>query len=183
MQPKRIVKLLLLPISLAILLGATLGTAYAAPTRESTEAPKGLFGTVASVTEDGLIVKSKGGDVPLSVTLETLYRAPENDDASIGDISRGDRIAALVQQEGDRTNAISIMFVPTQGKTVHITGVIAEVADGNTVILTEKGRRVSAEFGLQGNIPQVGTLVTVVGRLDPDTNVHVYDPYTGLPRH
>ena len=63
------------------------------------------------------------------------------------------------------------MFIPVQGKVVHITGVIAEVADGTAVILTEKGRRVTAEFGLNGNIPETGTVVTVVGRLDPDANV------------
>ena len=63
------------------------------------------------------------------------------------------------------------MFIPVQGKVVHITGVIAEVADGTAVILTEQGRRVTAEFGLNGNIPETGTVVTVVGRLDPDANV------------
>ena len=118
-----------------------------------------------------MVVKTKDGEVTVSVTLETLYRAPENDDASLGDISPGDKIAALVQQEGDLTIATTIMFVPNRGKVVHIIGVIAEVADGTAVILTEKGRRVTAEFGLNGDIPDVGTVVTVVGRLNPDTDV------------
>ncbi len=76
MQPKKMAKLLLVPLFLAILLGATLGTAYAAPTPQSTQGPSGLFGTVVSVTEDGLIVKTKDGEVTVSVTLDTLIPCP-----------------------------------------------------------------------------------------------------------
>ena len=76
MQPKKMAKLLLVPLFLAILLGATLGTAYAAPTPQSTQEPSGLFGTVVSVTEDGLIVKTKDGEVTVSVTLDTLIPCP-----------------------------------------------------------------------------------------------------------
>ena len=76
MQPKKMAKLLLVPLFLAILLGATLGTAYAAPTPQSTQGPSGLFGTVVSITEDGLIVKTKDGEVTVSVTLDTLIPCP-----------------------------------------------------------------------------------------------------------
>ena len=76
MQPKKMAKLLLVPLFLAILLGATLGTAYAAPTPQLTQGPSGLFGTVVSVTEDGLIVKTKDGEVTVSVTLDTLIPCP-----------------------------------------------------------------------------------------------------------
>ena len=68
MQPKKMAKLLLVPLFLAILLGATLGTAYAAPTPQSTQGPSGLFGTVVSVTDEiGWKKRTpKSGHVPSS---------------------------------------------------------------------------------------------------------------------
>ena len=170
MKPHKISKLMMALLTVAALFATTLGTAVAASVPQAGEGQRGLFGEVVAVTATGLVVKTKNGEVTVSVTAETLYRAPENDEATLTDLSPGDRIAALVDSSSDPV-AITVMFVPTKGKVVHITGVVAEVGDGTLVIVTEDGRRVTAEVGLSGNLPEVGIVVTIVGRVDLDTDV------------
>ncbi len=171
MKRQRAVRILMVAVSLVALLGLSAQTVAAAPAPQSGERQSGLFGEVVSVGDGSLVVKTKDGEIELSATADTQYRAPENDDATLLDLSTGDRIAAMVLREDGQTIAVTVMFVPTKGKVVHITGVIAEVAEGTAVIVTEDGRRVTVEFGLSGNIPEAGTVATIVGRLDADTGV------------
>ncbi len=171
MNRHKITKLMMALLATVALSAATLGTAIAAPVPQTGQTQRGLFGEVVEVTETGLVVKTKDSEVTVIVTAETLYRAPENDEAALTDLSPGDRVAALVDSTGDQTVAVTVMFVPTKGKVVHITGVVAEVSEGTLVIVTEDGRRVTAEVGLSGNLPEVGIVVTIVGRVDLGTDV------------
>ena len=77
----------------------------------------------------------------------------------------------MVSREDGQSVAVTVMFTPGQRKVIHITGVVAEVAEGSAVIVTEDGRRVVVEFGLNGNTPEPGSVVTIVGRKDSDTGV------------
>ena len=158
-------KLPLALLSLIALLIVTAGTVSAS------DGQSGLFGKVVAVTADGLLVETKDGEVEVAVTGDTEYRAPEHDSATLNDISEGDRIAVVVSHEGDATIAVSVMFAPSQGKVLHITGVVAEVAEGTAVVVTEDGRRITVEFGLNGNIVEAGAVVTIVGRLDAESGV------------
>ncbi|MCZ6892322.1 MAG: hypothetical protein O7F09_07395 [Chloroflexi bacterium] len=158
-------KLPLALLSLIALLIVTAGTASAS------DGQSGLFGKVVAVTEDGLLVETKNGEVDVAVTGDTEYRAPEHDSAALNDISEGDRIAVVVSHKDDATIAVSVMFVPSHGKVLHITGVVAEVAEGTAVLITEDGQQITVEFGLNGNIVDAGAVVTIVGRLDAETGV------------
>ena len=154
-----------------VLLSLVALVALAVGTVSANDGQSGLFGKVVAVTEDGLVVETKDGKVELAVTVDTEYRAPEHDGATLNDISEGDRIAAVVSHEDGGTIAVSVMFASSQGKVLHITGVVAEVAEGAVVLVTEDGRRLTVEFGLNGNRVEAGTVVTIVGRLDADTGV------------
>ena len=170
MKKNRIASVLTAMLTATFLVAATAGTAAAAPTKQTANEQQGLFGKVVEVTETGLIVETKDGRVEVSVTETTQYRAPDNDGLQLSEISPGDRFAALVNRQDALTVAVTVMIVPSQGRTVHITGVVAEIEDGIAVIVTEDERRISAEFGLNGNIPEAGAVVTIVGKLDPATN-------------
>ena len=113
-------KLSLALLSLIALLTVTAGTVSA------DDGQSGLFGKVVAVAEGGLVVETKAGEVEVAVTGDTEYRAPEHDSATLNDISEGDRIAAVVSHEGDVTIAVSVMFAPSRGRVLHITGVVAE---------------------------------------------------------
>jgi len=171
MKKNRIATILTAMLTAAFLVAASAGTAAAAPTQQTGNEQQGLFGKVVEVTETGLIVETKDGRVEVSVTETTQYRAPDNDDLQLSEISPGDRFAALVNRQDALTVAVTVMIIPSQGRTVHITGVVAEIEDGIAVIVTEDERRISAEFGLNGNIPEAGAVVTIVGKLDPDTKI------------
>ena len=147
-------KLPLALLSLIALLIVTAGTVWA------DDGQSGLFGKVVAVTEGGLLVETKDDEVDVAVTGDTEYRAPEHDSATLSDIS-----------EGDATIAVSVMFAPSQGKVLHITGVVAEVAEGTAVVVTEDGQQITVEFGLNGNIVEAGAVVTIVGRLNAETGV------------
>ena len=171
MKKNRIASVLTAMLTATFLVAATAGTAAAAPTKQTASEQQGLFGKVVEVTETGLIVETKDGRVEVSVTETTQYRAPDNDDLQLSEISPGDRFAALVNRQDALTVAVTVMIVPSQGRTVHITGVVAEIEDSIAVIVTEDERRISAEFGLNGNIPEAGAVVTIVGKLDPNTKI------------
>lgn len=158
-------KLSLALLSLIALLTVTAGTVSA------DDGQSGLFGKVVAVAEGGLVVETKAGEVEVAVTGDTEYRAPEHDSATLNDISEGDRIAAVISHEGDVTIAVSVMFAPSRGRVLHITGVVAEVVEGTAVVVTEDGQQITVEFGLNGNIVEAGAVVTIVGRLDAETGV------------
>jgi predicted transcriptional regulator len=149
-----------------------LGTSPAVFAQEPPRGDKrhGLFGEVVTVEGNELLVRTKQGDVRLSLTPDTDYRVP-GEDGGTPAIVEGDRIAVVVDQEGDVKTARSVMVIPLRGNVVHSTGVVTTTAEGAVFLTTEDGRRTPVAFGLSGNVPRPGTVVTIVGRHDTEAGV------------
>lgn len=155
--------------ALVVLLGTT-------PTVLAQVPPKGdkrsgLFGEVVAVEGNELLVRTKAGDVRLSLTPDTAYRVPGEDGSTLDAIEKGRRIAVVVDQEGGVKIARSVMVIPLQGNVVHSTGVVTATAEGTVFLTTEDGRRTPVAFGLTGNVPRSGTVVTIVGQQDAEAGV------------
>lgn len=152
-----------------LVLSILAATVAAAPAQEAQQ-QFGVFGKVVEVDGDVLHVRTKKkGDVRILVTGDTTFRS-HGEEAQDG-VSRGDRIAAVVTSQGDLLTALEVMVVPRRAAVVHRIGVVTEVTDGTASLVTEDGRRMPVEFGLNRTIPVAGTVVTVVGRLDRNTGV------------
>ena len=131
----------------------------------------GVFGTVTGVDGDVLQVRTKEGNVLVQVTLDTSFTYRGSSEGEPARPEAGDRIAAVVVAEGDVLIAIQIVVIPKKGLVVHRTGVITALENGTPSIVTEDGERVPVDFGLNGALPEPGTVVTIVGRRDVGTGV------------
>ena len=156
---------------IGIVLLSILAFAIAATPAEGGDGRSGIFGKVTGVDGDVLQVRTKNGNVLVQITLNTSFT---HRGASEGEPARpeaGDRVAAVVVAEGDTLIAIQILVIPKKGLVVHRTGVITALENGTPSIVTEDGERVPVDFGLNGAVPEPGTVVTIVGRRDLDTGV------------
>ena len=145
----------------AAMLVATMATAAAASDHKA-----GVFGTVITAADaDGTLeIRSKRGVVQVRITSDTQYRKRDESDVDAQSIKVGDEIGASGFFEGDVFVADIIMVIRKKAITVHTTGVITQADDGTLAIVTEDGSSVTIEFGLNGDVPAPGTVVTVVGR-------------------
>ncbi|MFQ5872235.1 MAG: hypothetical protein ACE5JL_00335 [Dehalococcoidia bacterium] len=171
MVVKKYVKALGVILIVVAVLAANVATVAAAPLPEGEE-QDGVFGVVTAVEGDVIHVRTKGGDVlQVQVTSDTQFQAPEEEMESLDAINPGDRVAILVVDQDGVLVAQIVMVIPRQVRVVHIIGAVTEVIEGMASVVTEDGRRVPVAFGLNRSIPEPGTVVTIVGNLDPETRV------------
>ena len=152
------------------MLAATMATVAAAPQQQNEE-QSGIFGEVVAVEGNVLQVETKEGVVSLQVTEDTQFREQEELLDSLDAITPGDRIGALVVSQDDLLIAQTVMVIPQQVSVVHLIGIVMAESEGAQSLLTEDGRQIPVEFGLNRSIPEPGTVVTIVGHLDSDTGV------------
>ena len=160
---QRMKKSLGITLLVLAMLVSTLAMVAAAPPEQGEER-SGVFGEVIVMDGDVLLVRTKSRDLEIHVTADTKVRTSEDAQRSLDAIKRSDRIAALVVAQ-------IVMVIPQQGAVVHIIGVVVEVTEETAYIITEDGRRIPVEFGLNQGIPAPGTVVTIVSQLDPNSKV------------
>ena len=157
----------LLAVALLVL---SAGTAFADPPTDDAER-KAFFGNVVKVDGDIIVVGSKGEtfEVYLGEDTNLIIKGRRSGGAPI--VQSGDRVAVTVTKEGDILLASSIMVIPQRVTTVHIVGVVAEESDSGVTIISNDGEHVEVELPPNQAFPETGTIVTVVGNLDPSTGV------------
>ena len=158
-------------ISIGIVLLSILAFAIAAAPAEGGDGRSGIFGNVVGVDGDVLRVRTKEGIVLVQLTADTSFTYRGSSEGEPARPQAGDRVAAVVVAEGDALIAIQILVIPKKGRVVHRTGVITALENGTPSIVTHDGERVPVDFGLNGAVPEPGTVVTIVGRRDVGTGV------------
>ncbi len=124
---RRLSKPFVVLMALVVLLGISPAVFAQEPPRGDKR--HGLFGEVVTVEGNELLVRTKQGDVRLSLTPDTDYRVPGEDGGTPDAIVEGDRIAVVVDQEGDVKTARSVMVIPLRGNVVHSTVVVTTTAE------------------------------------------------------
>ena len=164
----------------AVLLLASLTTVAAAPQQQSDEDARGgnaqgFFGEVVRSGGGVLVLRTANGEeVSITISSATEFRAPGVGTAGAAVPRQGDRVGVLAVSRGSGLVAQSVMVVAGRGRpptssVSHISGVVSETNYGTIELVTEDGRRVAVAFGLNGHDLRPGAVVTVVGRLDPQS--------------
>lgn len=125
----------------------------------------GFFGTVKAKDDTSLTLDTKQGEVTLVLDANTLYWDPPNRDATLADVSVGDRVAVLAERQDSTLLAKRVLVIPpTPAKPVRIqvTATVTAV-EGNTITLTgDSGEIYTIELpaGLASKA-QVGDVLTI----------------------
>ncbi len=98
-----------------------------------------FFGTVIGVELDQggggvLVINSARGSIEARVVPETSIRLPQEADASIADLARGDDVAVTLVRQLNRLVADKVFLIP--GKTVnrHVSGSVTDLNPGEITI-------------------------------------------------
>ena len=123
----------------------------------------GLFGAVVSKDEDSFMIETKQGNmVDLMISDSTVFRIPGEQQADFDDLKKDNRVAILVQNEGNSQTAVKVMIIPGQPQRQHRTLTVLEV-DGNRVIAEDAdGNQVEVELDHQVSADIAGELTTFV---------------------
>ncbi|MCH7608659.1 MAG: hypothetical protein IIC94_08880 [Chloroflexi bacterium] len=161
---RRTLPVILLTLT-ALLLAGTMSAA-AAPPAQDAGARRAVFGEVVANDSGVLTVRTKDGDVTVTVTGETAVRGRGGDEEGAGEIAVGDRVA-IVSVEG---TARSVLVTSAQRKerarVVHLSGVVSEITEDGAIFVSEDGTERKVAFGLNAAPPEPGTVVTLTGRID-----------------
>jgi len=154
---------------LALLLGLLVGagdTAYAAPAGQ-TPALRGYFGAVTAIEGKVITLDTKAqGAVKVTADDKTVVQVPGKDAATFADLSKGDRIAVLAQEQAGAQLALRIMALPDSPVTAHISGVVAKV-EGDKATITDRKSGSVMLFTLSGDVHlEAGDVVTLVVHRD-----------------
>ncbi len=175
-----------LALLLVALAAGSVLPALAAPTAQQGSAnARGVFGEVVSISDDRLVVRTAAGeDVAVVLTPDTEFRAPGADSADSIRPTPRERVAVVqVEQDGAlvaRTvMALSARARDQAGRVLHLRGVVTFTDDG-VLIVTEDGTERLVDFGLAGNNLTEGTVVTVIGKIDPETGVVRVQAFQGV---
>jgi hypothetical protein len=125
----------------------------------------GFFGTVEAKDDTSLTLGTKQGEVTLALDANTLCWDPPNRDATLANVSVGDRVAVLAEKQDSTLLAKRVLVIPpTPAKPVRIqvTATVTAV-EGNTITLTgDSGDTYTIELpaGLASKA-QVGDVLTI----------------------
>ena len=128
----------------------------------------GLFGTVVAIVGPTIILDGGEG---VGTNDDTEFQVPGVDDASIANISLGDRLAIVaVVLAGGGFLALSVLATPAEPvSTTHVLGVVTEASDGVITLTDEDGSpfTVTLPAGVSAGI---GDFLTIVSELDGDSD-------------
>ncbi len=162
-------------VSMALLVSSTGGVL--ADSGEGTPTPEavaqgeqqyqGIVGTVTQIDGDVVTLETKSlGEEEVTLTEDTIYKVPGQEEASKGDIEEGSRLAILVTVvDGDGYTAVRVMVVPEVATRQHINGVIVSVQDRVLTITNAAGdiiTDIELPEGVEGGV--VGDFVSVAVR-------------------
>lgn len=128
----------------------------------------GLFGTVVAIVGPTIILD--GGEA-VGTNDDTEFQVPGVDDASIADISLGDRLAIVaVELAGGGFLALIVLATPAEPVSItHVLGVVTETSNGVITLTDEDGNpfTVTLPAGVSAGI---GDFLTIVSELDGDSD-------------
>ena len=140
---------------------------HAAPAVADEGRQLGLFGTVVAIVGPTIILD--GGEA-VGTDDDTDFQVPGVDDASIANISLGDRLAIVaVELTGGGFLALNVLATPAEPvSTVHLLGVVTEASNGVITLTDEDGNpfTVTLPAGVSAGI---GDFLTIVSELDGDS--------------
>ena len=157
----------LLALTALLLVGAS--SAAAAPQAQESGKRTPVFGDVVSNDGGILTVRTKDGEVTVTLTDETKVRARGGDEEDSSAIATGDRVAVLVVDGTAQSILVRSDERKQRKRVVHATGVVSEITEDGAVFVTADGTKRMVAFGLNAAPPELGTVVTLTGRVDAET--------------
>lgn len=152
----------------ALLLAGTMSAAAAPPAQEA-GARTAVFGEVVANDSGVLTVRTKDGDVTVTVTGETAVRGRGGDEEGAGEIVVGDRVAVVTVDGTARSVLVKSAQRREKARVVHLSGVVSEITGDGAIFVSEDGTERKVAFGLNAAPPEPGTVVTLIGRVDAGT--------------
>ena len=126
---------------------------------QSNIAPPDLdfFGTVIGIELDQrggglLVINTSSGNVEAYVVRQTSIQLPQETDASIADLARGDNVAVALVRRLSRLVADKVFLIP--GKTVnrHLSGYVSELSPGEITIQPTNQDQPPVKFQLSPSV-------------------------------
>ncbi|MDA1189127.1 MAG: hypothetical protein O2854_05555 [Chloroflexi bacterium] len=147
-------------------------TALAAePAQEAVTQTRGIFGTVTVVSDFSLTVETKEGNaVDIVINADTQFRIANSDSPSLVDIIVGNRIAAVVIDDGGVLTARKLQVISSAPTRVHLTLTVVEVNGTTVVAEDEDGNRVEVTLSVAPGDAIVGQTVKFVGVRSGDSS-------------
>ena len=167
MVNRRTLSVILLTLT-ALLLAGTMSAA-AAPPAQGAGARTAVFGEVVANDAGVLTVRTKDGDVTVTVTGETKVRGRGGDEEGGGQIAVGDRVAVVSADGTARSVLVTSAQRKERARVVHLSGVVSEITEDGAIFVSEDGTERKVAFGLNAAPPEPGTVVTLTGRVDADS--------------
>jgi hypothetical protein len=142
---------------------------------EDDKSPRqGFFGTVNAITgTTSLTLTTKQGDILFTLNATTQYWDPPKKNATLSDVSVGDRLAVLAIKQDATLIAIRILIIPDKPVRQQLSGTVTTI-DGNTVTVTTKDGNITAQLpqGLAAKV-KVGDVITLTMMQTPGTDKYV----------
>jgi ribosomal protein L21E len=132
---------------------------------------QGIFGTVKAKTDTSLTVTTKQGDVILILNASTQYWDPPKKNATLADVSLGDRVAILAAKGDTTLLAKRVLVIPAKPVHQQVSGTVTNI-NGDTVTITMKdGSVITTQLpaSLLANV-KVGDVITVTLVQTPGTD-------------
>jgi len=181
-------KILLVVMSLVLVCGLVLGSAASATAQgtEETAAPRGLFGTVESISVDAYgngSITLKDVEQPVIVNADTRYHIPtvvppwqvwsELSDEGKLRVQGAVRVAILLAEPASERIALKVMVIPQRPVYSHQVGVVVSV-DGDTVtILNKAGKEVTIALPEGVEVTPGEFVILVAGRFANQARLRV----------
>ena len=145
----------------------TAGGAFAAPVFQLSEERGGVFGTVSAILDDSLVLD---GEKIVATDSNTRVLVPGAEEASLEDISIGDRLAVVAEAHEDGgIVAIDIMVTPPQPvNNDHVVGVVTNTENGVITVTDNDGNSVDVEVPETAEI-KIGDFLTIVSDQGSET--------------
>ncbi len=145
----------------------TAGGAFAAPVFQLSEERGGVFGTVSAILDDSLVLD---GEKIVATDSNTRVLVPGAEEASLEDISIGDRLAVVAEAHEDGgIVAIDIMVTPPQPvNNDHVVGVVTNTENGVITVTDNDGNSVDVEVPDTAEI-KIGDFLTIVSDKGSET--------------
>ena len=141
MKGKRFILMAFLAV--ALLLGSVPAVSAAEGTPPQAEGRgRAIRGQVTAITGRTLTVRTTGEEVRVVTEEHTVFRVPGVENASIDDISVGDKIIALGRWSGPTFHARVVAVIPAEHQRARVGGQVAAIDGRDITVNTRSGERV-----------------------------------------